>query len=84
MNLSGNLGPSPRSLEVEDLESFDRMLAAGAVHLQGWHAQSLDLRGRASALAGLDVEGASAHLSTTHGSPLQPVPLHALLARRTL
>ncbi len=58
MNLSGNLGPSPRSLEVEDLESFDRMLAAGAVHLQGWHAQSLDLRGRASALAGLDVEGA--------------------------
>jgi hypothetical protein len=58
MNLSGNLGPSPRSLEVEDLESFDRLLAAGAVHLQGWHAQSLDLRDRSSALAGLDVEGA--------------------------
>lgn len=53
-----NLGPGPHSLEVEDLESFDTMVAAGAVRLQGWHAQSLDLRGRSAALAGLDVEGA--------------------------
>lgn len=53
-----NLGPAPHSLEVEDLDSFDRMVAAGAVRLRRWHAQSLDLRGRSAALAGLDVEGA--------------------------
>lgn len=58
MNLSGNLGPNPHSLEVEDLESFDRLVSAGAVHLQGWHAQSLDLRGRSAVLDGLDVAGA--------------------------
>jgi predicted Rossmann-fold nucleotide-binding protein len=58
MNLSGNVGPNPHSLEVEDLESFDRLVSAGAVHLQGWHAQSLDLRGRSAVLDSLDVAGA--------------------------
>lgn len=58
MNLSGNLGPSPHNLEVEDLESFDRLVAAGAVDMHGWHAQSLDLRGRAAALERVHVEGA--------------------------
>jgi predicted Rossmann-fold nucleotide-binding protein len=58
MNLSGSLGPSPRTLEVESLESFDRLVGAGAVAMQGWHAQSLDLRGRTAALDNLDVEGA--------------------------
>ncbi|WP_426765934.1 LOG family protein [Pseudarthrobacter sp. 1G09] len=58
MSHSGKLGPTPRSLEVEDLESFDRLVAAGAVRAHGWHAQSLDLRGRSAALNGLDVEGA--------------------------
>lgn len=58
MNLSGNLRPNPHSLEVEDLESFDRLVSAGAVHLQGWHAQSLDLRGRSAVLDSLDVAGA--------------------------
>ena len=42
--------PSPRTLEVESLASFDRLVAAGAVAMRGWHAQSLDLRGRKAAL----------------------------------
>ena len=41
---------SPRTLEVESLDSFDRLVGAGAVAMHGWHAQSLDLRGRQDAL----------------------------------
>ncbi|HEY8754291.1 MAG TPA: Rossmann fold nucleotide-binding protein, partial [Arthrobacter sp.] len=44
MSPSGGLVPSPRTLEVESLEAFDRLVAAGAVAMHGWHAQSLDLR----------------------------------------
>jgi len=58
MNPSGGLTPSPRTLEVESLEAFDRLVAAGAVAMRGWHAQSLDLQGRKAALDSLDVEGA--------------------------
>lgn len=58
MNFAGSLGPRPRNLEVQDLASFDRLVGAGAVNLHGWHAQSLDLRGRAAALKKLNVEGA--------------------------
>jgi predicted Rossmann-fold nucleotide-binding protein len=58
VNPSGGLVPSPRTIEVESLESFDRLVAAGAVAMRGWHAQSLDLRGRTAALARLDAEGA--------------------------
>ena len=58
MNFAGSLGPRPRTLEVQDLASFDRLVADGAVNLRGWHAQSLDLRGRAAALQRVDVEGA--------------------------
>jgi predicted Rossmann-fold nucleotide-binding protein len=58
MNPSGGLAPSPRTLEVESLGSFDRLVAEGAVAMRGWHAQSLDLRGRKKALEALDVEGA--------------------------
>ncbi|MFJ6077245.1 LOG family protein [Pseudarthrobacter sp. NPDC092419] len=58
MNLSGNLGPHPHNLEVEDLASFDRLVAAGSTDLHGWHAQSLDLRGRSADLERLQVEGA--------------------------
>ena len=58
MNPSGSVRPSPRTLEVESLASFDRLVAAGAVAMHGWHAQSLDLRGRTTALESLDVEGA--------------------------
>jgi predicted Rossmann-fold nucleotide-binding protein len=58
MNPSGGLAPSPRTLEVESLDVFDRLVAAGAVAMRGWHAQSLDLRGRQAPLESLDVEGA--------------------------
>ncbi|MDQ0675940.1 putative Rossmann-fold nucleotide-binding protein [Pseudarthrobacter siccitolerans] len=58
MNLSGKLGPGPRILDVEDLASFDRLVSAGAEQMDGWHAQSLDLRGRSAALSQIRVEGA--------------------------
>ena len=58
MNLSGNVGPHPHNLEVQDLDSFDQLVSAGAVDMRGWHAQSLDLRGRTDALQRLHVEGA--------------------------
>ncbi len=58
MNLSGNLGPSPRSLEVDDLAIFDRLVSGRGAELDGWHAQSLDLRGRAAAMEQVNVEGA--------------------------
>jgi hypothetical protein len=53
-----SLHPSPRTLEVESLDSFDRLVASGARTIHGWHAQSLDLRGRSSPLAAMDVQGA--------------------------
>jgi predicted Rossmann-fold nucleotide-binding protein len=58
MNLSGKLGPSPRTLDVEDLASFDQLVSAGAQEMDGWHAQSLDLRGRSAALGRIQVAGA--------------------------
>ena len=58
MNPSGNLNPSPRTLDIESLVGFDELVSAGAKSMHGWHAQSLDLRGRASALAEMDAEGA--------------------------
>lgn len=57
MDAFGSLSPSPRTLEVESLESFDRLVAAGTRSMHGWHAQSLDLRGRTAQLLGLEVEG---------------------------
>jgi predicted Rossmann-fold nucleotide-binding protein len=53
-----SLHPSPRTLEVESLGSFDQLVAAGARTMHGWHVQSLDLRGRREALESLDVQGA--------------------------
>ena len=44
-------------MEVESLDSFDRLVAAGARSMQGWHAQSLDLRGRAAQLEALQAQG---------------------------
>jgi predicted Rossmann-fold nucleotide-binding protein len=58
VNFAGSLGPRPRNLEVQDVASFDRLVAGGAVNLHGWHAQSLDLRGRSAALTSVSVEGA--------------------------
>ena len=58
MNAAGSLHPSPRTLEVDSLEGFDRLVAAGARTMQGWHAQSLDLRGRTAQLESLGAQGA--------------------------
>jgi predicted Rossmann-fold nucleotide-binding protein len=58
VNPSGRLRPSPRTLEVESLASFDRLVSAGAEEMDGWHAQSLDLRGRSAALSRIRVAGA--------------------------
>lgn len=58
MSAARSLHPSPRTLEVESLESFDRLLEAGPRAMHDWHAQSLDLRGRGALLAAMDVQGA--------------------------
>lgn len=57
MDAHGSLNPSPRTLDVDSLERFDGLVVTGARSMHGWHAQSLDLRGRAEPLLTLDVEG---------------------------
>ena len=57
MNAARSLHPSPRTLEVESLDSFDRLVAAGARSMHGWHAQSLDLRGRSAQLEAMQAQG---------------------------
>ncbi|WP_284974198.1 Rossmann fold nucleotide-binding protein [Arthrobacter sp. efr-133-TYG-104] len=58
MNRTGALSPSPRTLDVESVARFDELVNAGARSLHGWHAQSLDLRGRSRELKALDPRGA--------------------------
>lgn len=58
MNAARSLHPSPRTLEVESLDSFDRLVAAGPRTMQGWHAQSLDLRARTTQLEAMNAQGA--------------------------
>ncbi|MGY2743571.1 LOG family protein [Pseudarthrobacter sp. O4] len=58
MSAARSLHPSPRTLEVESLAGFDRLVAAGARSMHGWHVQSLDLRGRRAQLEALEVQGA--------------------------
>lgn len=43
--------------EIESLEEFDQAITDGLSHLRGWHLQSLDLTGRAAALARISVSG---------------------------
>ena len=57
MSAARSLHPSPRTLEVESLDGFDRLVAAGARSMQGWHAQSLDLRGRTAQLEAMQAQG---------------------------
>jgi len=54
----GTLKASPRTLDVESVAHFDRLVSAGAGTMHGWHAQSLDLRGRSRELTALDAQGA--------------------------
>ncbi|OOP63568.1 Rossmann fold nucleotide-binding protein [Arthrobacter sp. SRS-W-1-2016] len=58
MNPSRALTPSPRTLEIESVAHFDKLLSSGAATMHGWHAQSLDLRGRRTDLERLDPQGA--------------------------
>ncbi|MCT9868570.1 LOG family protein [Paenarthrobacter aurescens] len=58
MNRSAALNPSPRTLDVESLVDFDRLVNSGAGSMNGWHAQSLDLRGHSRDLKAMDPRGA--------------------------
>ncbi|MET4621713.1 putative Rossmann-fold nucleotide-binding protein [Arthrobacter sp. 2762] len=58
MNPSGALNPSPRTLDVESIVHFDKLVTSGAGSMHGWHAQSLDLRGRSRELKMMDPQGA--------------------------
>src|SRR5262245_55927969 len=51
---------TPRLLhvEVESLEQFDRLVAAGATAMNGWRLQSVDLSARTEVLLRLDPAGA--------------------------
>ncbi len=46
-----------RTIEVETLDQFDKLVADGAESMNGWHLQSLDLRERGAELARLAAEG---------------------------
>jgi predicted Rossmann-fold nucleotide-binding protein len=66
MNASPALHPVPRQLDIDSLESFDSHAGASLGRppgrsrgvMSGWHVQSVDLRGRAASLRGLDPAGA--------------------------
>ncbi|MCD4852733.1 Rossmann fold nucleotide-binding protein [Arthrobacter sp. AK01] len=58
MNRSAPLNPSPRTLDIQSVVHFERLVSAGAGSMSGWHAQSLDLRGHARDLKALNPQGA--------------------------
>ncbi len=47
-----------RMVEVDSLDAFDALLAAGARSMSGWRVQDVDLRGRGTDLRRLDPGGA--------------------------
>lgn len=49
--------PSIPHVDIESLEHFDRVVAAGAASMEGWRVQSVDLSGRTAELLGLDPRG---------------------------
>lgn len=50
--------PRLMHVEIESLEQFDRVVAAGATRMNGWRVQSVDLTGRTDVLLRLDPAGA--------------------------
>ncbi|MET4004732.1 putative Rossmann-fold nucleotide-binding protein [Arthrobacter sp. UYCu511] len=52
------LAPQARTVEIEDLERFDALVAGGAKNMHGWHFQSVDLRQRSGVLVELHASGA--------------------------
>ena len=49
--------PSIPHVDIESLEHFDRIVAAGATSMEGWRVQSVDLSARTAQLLGLDPMG---------------------------
>jgi predicted Rossmann-fold nucleotide-binding protein len=49
--------PSIPHVDIESLEHFDRIVAAGATSMEGWRVQSVDLTARTAELLGLDPMG---------------------------
>ncbi|WP_077490733.1 LOG family protein [Sinomonas mesophila] len=79
MDAAPALSPTPRVLEVDTLEYFDRLVEAGATAMAGWHVRSLDLTQRSSALKALDPSSAM-----FLGCELQPGMEQSLRARGAL
>ncbi|TCC61827.1 Rossmann fold nucleotide-binding protein [Kribbella pittospori] len=50
--------PSIPHVDIESLQHFDRIVAAGATSMAGWRVQSVDLTGRTAELLGLSPMGA--------------------------
>src|SRR5947208_14734834 len=49
--------PSIPHVDIESLEHFDRLVAAGATTMAGWRIQSVDLTGRTAELLRLQPAG---------------------------
>ncbi|WP_433159983.1 LOG family protein [Kribbella sp. CA-247076] len=49
--------PSIPHVDIESLAYFDRVVAAGAVTMEGWRVQSVDLTARTANLLGMDPRG---------------------------
>ncbi|WP_104089321.1 LOG family protein [Arthrobacter sp. GMC3] len=56
--MNAPLAPRARTVDIEDVERFDALVAAGAKSMHGWHFQSVDLRGRSQELVVLKASGA--------------------------
>ncbi len=56
--MNAPLAPQARTVEIEDSERFDALVAGGAKCMGGWHFQSVDLRQRSGMLAELHAAGA--------------------------
>ncbi|MEV8143593.1 Rossmann fold nucleotide-binding protein [Specibacter sp. NPDC078709] len=56
--MNAPLAPQARTVEIEELDHFDALIAGGAKSMHGWHFQSVDLRERSAALVALHASGA--------------------------
>ena len=52
------IAPRARTVDVDNRDRFDALVAAGARSMHGWHVQAVDLRGRSQELARLAASGA--------------------------
>ena len=68
-----------RSVEIETLDEFDRLVSAGATSMRGWQVQGVDLSARSDVLGRLDPRGA-----LLLGARLEPAVEERLRARGAL